>query len=666
MLPILQMKGFLILVFVFITGATFGQSQSILWDKCEDFYLAGQQDSVRKYAKIALDLSQRNSANYTGFQFFLANSNMRSYPDSSFKVLNAVYKDFQKRSDNKFLSFIQTAFGGYNRKTGNFIEAIANYQKAITFAEKHYGTSDPKKLNQIVAAQYNSIAIVNQEMSDYELSTQNALKALKIANQYNLPRIELASNIILGNIQMHFKQLDKAEKSFFSSKILATSINDQYRLGVSLSNLGIINLIRVQNSSKDLKAYSASKKYFLEALNMAKVQKDYTAITARYSNLANVENAVLNFKSANAYLQEALKNAELSNSKLLKMQVTISLARNHLGLDDTPKAVQFANLALEMSKQLSNEKELPHIYNILEEAYTKEKNFAKALEYQKAQMAAKDSLYTTNTTSKISELQTKYETEKKQKEIEVLTLQNQTKEAQIRQKNYLILASIIGTLSLLGVFYFWNKQRKLTNVKEAAEMKQRLLRAQLNPHFLFNSLNSIQRLYVEGKTHIANDFIADFAQLMRDILEKTGRTQIPVYEEMDFIEAYLSLEKRRLGDKFDYEILLSEEVRNGDYNIPSFIVQPLVENALLHGILPKNERGKIEVIVEKQSNPRIDIIVKDNGVGFYSGKTISTHKSKAMELIKNRLGKSGAIQIKELKDKNGQVEGTEVKLILEY
>ncbi len=218
----------------------------------------------------------------------------------------------------------------------------------------------------------------------------------------------------------------------------------------------------------------------------------------------------------------------------------------------------------------------------------------------------------------------------------------------------------------MGGFYFWNKQRKLKNVKEAAEMKQRLLRAQLNPHFLFNSLNSIQRLYVEGKTHIANDFIADFAQLMRDILEKTGKTQIPVYEEISFIEAYLSLEKRRLGDKFDYEIILSDEVRNGDYNIPSFIIQPLVENALVHGILPKNERGKIEVKVEILSNARLTISVKDNGVGYYSGKKNTNHNSKAMELIKNRIGKNGALLIEELKGDNEQIHGTEVKLILEY
>jgi LytS/YehU family sensor histidine kinase len=153
---------------------------------------------------------------------------------------------------------------------------------------------------------------------------------------------------------------------------------------------------------------------------------------------------------------------------------------------------------------------------------------------------------------------------------------------------------------------------------------------------------------------------------MRDILEKTGRTQIPVYEEMDFIEAYLSLEKRRLGDKFDYEICMNEEIRNGDFSIPSFIVQPLVENALLHGVLPKNERGTIKVIVESKLNGGLEISVRDNGVGYYSGKKNPNHKSKAMELIKNRLGKSGDLIIKELKDKSGQVEGTEVKLILEY
>jgi tetratricopeptide (TPR) repeat protein len=656
-------KHILALFLLLTIGSLHGQERSLWLEKCEDFHVKGQLDSVKKYALIGI---QRYPADNLYFRYFLANSLMRTFPDSSIKTLKTIHKSLSQTNDLKFLSFISSSLGAYYRKIGNFSESLTNYRNAIGYAEKYYGKSDVIRQNQIVAAQYNSIAIVNFEMSDYELSTQNALKALRAANQHNLPQIELASNIILGNIHMHFKQLDQAEQSFFSAKKLSEKVNDQYRLGVALANLGIINLLRVESASNNKRAYLAAKQYFSEALNIAKTQKDYTAITARYSNLANVENAVKNFRNANLYLKEALNNAELSKSKLLKMQITTSLARNLLELNETQKAIELANVALDLSKQLSNEKELPNLYNILQEAYTKEKDYTKALAYQKAQMVAKDSLYTTNTTAKISELQTKYETEKKQREIELLTLQNQNKEAQIKQKNYLILAATLGIFSLLGLFYFWNKQRKLKGKQQSAEMKQRLLRAQLNPHFLFNSLNSIQRLYVDGKTEIANDFIADFAQLMRDILEKTGRTQISVSEEIDFIEAYLSLEKRRLGDKFDYEIHISDEIRNGDYEIPSFIIQPLVENALLHGILPKSERGKIEVMVEILSNDRLEISVKDNGVGYYSSKKNPNHKSKAMELIKNRLGKGGEIKIKELKTLSGEVEGTETKLILEY
>ncbi len=436
-------------------------------------------------------------------------------------------------------------------------------------------------------------------------------------------------------------------------------------MGVALANLGIINFLRVEASQANSKAYLASKKYFFDALEMAKEQNDFTAISARYSNLANLENVVKNYQSANKFLKEALKYADLSKFKLLTMQVTTSLARNYLALKDTKMAIELANKGLKMSQEMSNEKELPNLYGILQEAYTKEKDFVKALEFQKAQMSAKDSLYITSTTAKITELQTKYETEKKQKEIEVLTLQNQAKEAEIKQKNYLILAITLGILMLLGSFFFWNRQRNLKEKQQTAEMKQRLLRAQLNPHFLFNCLNSIQRLYIDGKTSQANDFIADFAQLMRDILEKTSRTTIPLYEEMDFIEAYLSLEKRRLGDKFDYEIIMTDEIKNADLSVPSFIVQPLVENALLHGVLPKNQKGKIEISVNHLNDESLSITVKDDGVGFYeSMKKAGKHTSKGMELIKTRLGKKGKMLIKEIKNFNNEILGSEVELVL--
>lgn len=657
------------LFIILLTIASFAKAQQLenLMEKCEDFHLSGQADSLKKYSKLALEFANKNNdaLSKTRLQYFGATTLLRTQPDSAIKILTVINKDFLSRNDTKFLPYINASFGAYNRRLGNYKEALRYYNQAIESAKQYYLSSENKKLNRILALQYNSLAVINFEMSDYELSNQNALTATKIANQYNFTQIELASTIILANIQMHFKQLDLAEKSFLEAKNLSIRLNDKYRLGVALANLGIINFLRVEASHTNSKAYLASKKYFFEALEIAKQQNDFTAISARYSNLANVENVVKNYQSANNFLKEALKYADLSKSKLLTMQVTTSLARNYLALNNTKMSIELANMGLKMSQEMSNEKELPNLYGILQEAYTKEKDFVKALEFQNAQMSAKDSLYTTSTTAKITELQTKYETEKKQKEIEVLTLQNQAKEAEIKQKNYLILAITLGILMLLGSFFFWNHQRNLKEKQQAAEMQQRLLRAQLNPHFLFNCLNSIQRLYIDGKTAQANDFIADFAQLMRDILEKTSRTTIPLYEEIDFIEAYLSLEKRRLGDKFEYEIIMDDEVKNADFSVPSFIVQPLVENALLHGVLPKNQKGKIEISVNQLNDDSLSITVKDDGVGFYeSMQKAGKHTSKGMELIETRLGKKGKMLIKEIKNLNNEILGSEVELVL--
>lgn len=657
------------LVVILLTMASFANAQQIenLIEKCEDFHLSGQADSLKKYSKLASEFATKNNdaTSKTRILYFNATTLLRTQPDSAIKLLTAINKELLNRNDMKFLPYVNASFGVYNRRMGNYKEALKFYNQAIDLAKQHYSSNENKKLNRILALQYNSIAVINFEMSDYELSNQNALTATKIANQYNFTQIELASTIILANIQMHFKQLNLAEKSFLEAKNLSIKINDKYRLGVALANLGIINFLRVEASQTNSKAYLASKKYFFEALKMAKEQNDFTAISARYSNLANIENVVKNYQNANNFLKEALKFANLSKSKLLTMQVTTSLARNYLALNDTKMAIELANKGLKMSQEMSNEKELPNLYGILQEAYTKEKDFVKALEFQKAQMNAKDSLYTTSTTAKITELQTKYETEKKQKEIEVLTFQNQAKEAEIKQKNYLILAITLGILMLLGSFFFWNRQRNLTDKQQAAEMKQRLLRAQLNPHFLFNCLNSIQRLYIDGKTAKANDFIADFAQLMRDILEKTSRTTIPLYEEIDFIEAYLSLEKRRLGDKFDYKIIMNDEIRNGDFEVPAFIVQPLAENALLHGVLPKNQKGKIEIWVDKLIDESLSITIIDNGIGFYqSMEKAGKHTSKGIELIKSRLGKKGIMLVEEIKNLNQEILGTKVELIL--
>ncbi len=135
------MKTPFIFILALYSVMSYGQNHTVLLDKCEAFYMLGQQDSVRKYAILGLNLIESKKDDKSIFQFFLANANMCTYPDSSFKTLNVISKEFQNRNHNKYLSFIHTAFGGYYRKVGNFDEAFANYKKAIVLAEKYFGQS---------------------------------------------------------------------------------------------------------------------------------------------------------------------------------------------------------------------------------------------------------------------------------------------------------------------------------------------------------------------------------------------------------------------------------------------------------------------------------------------------------------------------------------------
>ncbi len=646
---------------------------------CEDFLIASKPDSVRKYAVLARDLAVRetNPAVLAKAELFIGNSVMRTFPDSAYRLIKRSYDDFKQRNNTKYLTTSSNMLGNYQAQRGNKKEAIAHYLQAKSYAEQYYSVNETARYPRVMAIFNHNISTIYIETSDYQRAQEHTLEAIRLANQHNLKDIEAVALSSMGNIQFELRQDAQAEQYFRQALTLVTAQNNQQRRGVMLNNLGNVYLRRFVVDSLRKKPlrdadYKQANGFYSEALAIARQQKDYPSVSQRLNNLSSLAIARKDYAASKPYLLEALQYAELSQSPMAKMKALANLALNYVKTDEMGKAIETANEAVAIAKQIDNIEVLPKLYNTLQQAYLKQKEYQKALDFREAANTASAALYQTTITGKIQELQTRYDTEKKQREIQLLTAQNRAKqaelsrqEAEIKQKNYLILSIVAGGLLLLASLYFWYRQRMLQQKQQAAEMKQRLLRAQLNPHFLFNSLNSIQRLYVDGRIHQANDFLADFAQLMRDILEKTGHANIPLYEEIDFIEAYLSLEKRRLGDKFDYEIVMSDELRHSDIEVPSFIVQPLAENALMHGVLPSNRRGNIRVLVERKNDHSVSISVQDDGVGFYqSMQQVGKHQSRGMELIQTRLGRRGKMLVEELKDLNQAILGTKVELRL--
>lgn len=209
--------------------------------------------------------------------------------------------------------------------------------------------------------------------------------------------------------------------------------------------------------------------------------------------------------------------------------------------------------------------------------------------------------------------------------------------------------------------------------KQMAELELQSLRARLNPHFMFNSLNAIQELILKEDIENAHTYLARFAKLLRQLLENAEKPFTSLQKEIDFLEIYLSLEKLRIPD-LQFSITTDPTINKEKTLIPNMILQPLIENALWHGLSPKSSDKKLEVTIQKQ-NGTVIYDVKDNGVGRKKSAELKSlyrkqHQSKGMELLTKRfqlLGSQFGSDIQtEVNDVmiNGEIGGTKVSVIV--
>lgn len=206
----------------------------------------------------------------------------------------------------------------------------------------------------------------------------------------------------------------------------------------------------------------------------------------------------------------------------------------------------------------------------------------------------------------------------------------------------------IFILSQLAIIYIINRYNKNAKEKKLAEqlhqaryasLKQQAFTSLMNPHFIFNALNSVQHYINQQDRQSANKYLSDFATLVRKSFDTSQRSFVSLEEELETVRLYLQLEKMRFADKFDYLITLSKEVEDDEWMLPSMVLQPFLENAILHGLMPLNSKGLI-TIDARVKNDTLHITITDNGIGIEKSKIYRSgkeHKSRGMQLIKERL-----------------------------
>ncbi|MBL0073162.1 MAG: histidine kinase [Bacteroidetes bacterium] len=275
------------------------------------------------------------------------------------------------------------------------------------------------------------------------------------------------------------------------------------------------------------------------------------------------------------------------------------------------------------------------------------------------------------------------EAETNSRKLQLTQQEKQLKEAELSQqifsKNLILWGALIAIAFIVLAFnqYRINTHRKNDKEKyllqnQLSEMRLEALRSQMNPHFIFNALNSINRYIIRNSKETASEYLIKFSKLMRMILENSKSTSVTLENELQALQLYVELEALRFDNKFDFNIFIDPAINKSGIAIPPLILQPFVENAIWHGLMNKQERGAISIKVNQKQNNKLLVVIEDNGVGRQKATEFNsrTHdgKSFGMQITKDRINafnkNEDNLKITDLFDSQNNSAGTRVEIEL--
>lgn len=431
----------------------------------------------------------------------------------------------------------------------------------------------------------------------------------------------------IGLANMHFKRFEDAKNYMDISLKYFYMYNDSAKIDLALNNLGVL----FNNQGK----YPESIVYFKKALDIRKAQNNYYWMAYAYYNIA--ESFMLNNQvdSSGYYL---LLSYDIFQHKTetgaVPPMIYLGLGHYFYELGQYLKAKNYTELGIEAADKIDQTPLQMEGKKLLSDLYFKLNQFKEAYLFQAEFIDLKNRIDSSNNIEKVTEVEEKYKNA--EKETEIAKLASQKLEADNSIKSFqLIIVSVAALLIVLiaSFIIIWQRRNQKDKIKQAdlnakiAEAKMFALRAQMNPHFIFNCINTAQNFVMNNQKEQAYEYMSDFAKLLRLVLENSSKTFIPIEDEMNQLKLYLELEKIRFNHKFLYEIIIDSELENGVFEIPGMIIQPIVENAIGHGLINRNDHlGLLRIDVSKDENC-IVCIVEDNGIGRKRAAEIKAAKN---------------------------------------
>lgn len=388
----------------------------------------------------------------------------------------------------------------------------------------------------------------------------------------------------------------------------------------------------------DNKAYDQAISAYQEMYNLSKKEGFINGMATALNNLASVYLETRQNKKALLATQESLTLNKKDNNYYGLVFSNNLMGDVYLALGNTFEAKQYYKEGINLANKYDFKTEFVNSYEGLYKTYRKEGNWKEALYYHEQTHRLTDSLKNNELQEKVLEIEAKYQAENKERQIELLHNENELKNARIKLQNvYIWGVSFLFILVSAGSVWIVRQKRIKQRAKQV-ELEQKLLRSQMNPHFLFNSLGAIQSYMLKNDGRKAAFYLSNLSSLMRSILKNSREEVISLQEEKETLEKYLVIHKLRLGERLNYVVSVSDELDQEEVYLPPMMIQPFVENAVIHGIEPMDKEGIIQVRFYKDGNLLV-IQVDDNGVGIQdsSKNKNATHVSYALQIFKERV-----------------------------
>lgn len=496
-------------------------------------------------------------------------------------------------------------------------------------------------------------------------------------------------------------QLDSALNYSFQAEKVLLPLGDTQNLSLTYGNMARIystkteyekalkiqkkNILLIENNpsspkkasfyfyagkfSQQLKKVEEAESYFNSALEIAESCGFATGVAIAEGSLATLYQGLKEYDKAIKMLNKSMVYFEAKGQKA-------NVAACHMSLSTCYAGLGKFSLAIESNAKAIEEFEYQNNINLLQTAFEYQAKYLEELgQYKQANIflrkykTAQDSISSEDKIKAIEELQTKYETEKKEAEIASLSQTSTIQNLQLEQQNLIITIGGVLVLLVGGLVFFMVRQKSLKVQQSQAELEQRFLRSQLNPHFISNALLAVQNYLLKNQSDTAVTYLSKFAKLMRETLENSRKEFIPLEDELAMLTNFMDVHQMRLNNSFAYEVHVSDQIDPEVDTIPPMFVQPFVENAIEHGISPADEKGKIDLYFEKEED-YISITIRDNGGGYSQSNTkTSDHVSLSTTIIKERmevfnktLKRKIQLVLADVKNEEGHTLGAQVQL----